>query len=311
MKIYEGLESFKPLTNAVVTSGTFDGVHIGHQKILKRLIQRARQNQGEAAVITFWPHPRFVLYPEDSSLKLLSTFSEKTSRMAELGIDHLLKIHFTKEFSQLHSEQFIQKVLVDGLNTRTLIIGYNHRFGVNREGSFEYLTAHAGEYGFQVEEIPRQEVDHMGISSTKIRNALLDGDLTTARQFLGTNYSITGTVTEGNQMGRSIGFPTANLMLKERYKLVPGDGTYAVKIEWLGQKFKGMLNIGFRPTVYGKYRTIETHIFDFDQQIYGEELTVTFVGRMRSETKFESLDQLKNQLIKDRSEAQKILNQTI
>ncbi len=310
MRIYEGLDSCTLLPNAVVTSGTFDGVHIGHQKILKRLIQRAQENNGEAMVITFWPHPRFVLHPEDSDLKLLSTFNEKTTRLAELGIHHLLKIPFTTEFSQLSSEDFIQKVLVDGIGTRTLVIGYDHRFGKNREGSFEYLSGNAQKYGFEVEEIPREELHNIGISSTKIRKALLAGDLVTARQFLGENYSITGTVTEGSQMGRSIGFPTANMMVKERYKLVPGDGAYAVEIQWQGQAFQGMLNIGFRPTVYGNYRTIESHIFDFDRQIYGDDLTVTFVSRMRSETKFESLDQLKDQLIKDRLEALRILNQT-
>jgi len=307
MNIYDGLESFRRLPNAVVTSGTFDGVHVGHQKILNRLIQTARQNQGEAAVITFWPHPRFVLQPEDNSLKLLSTFREKTKRLAQLGIKHLLKIPFTKEFSQLSSHEFIQKVLVDGIGTRTLIIGYDHHFGKNREGSFEYLTNHAAEYGFEVEEIPKQEVDHIGVSSTKIRQALLNGEVGTASQFLGSFYSVTGAVSEGNQMGRSIGFPTANLILKERYKLIPGDGVYAVEVEWHGNSYQGMMNIGYRPTVYGKYRTIEAHIFDFDRQIYDDELTVSFVERIRSETKFGSLDQLKDQLYKDRTRAQEIL----
>lgn len=295
--------------SAIVTSGTFDGVHIGHQKILSRLIELAKEKGGETVVVTFWPHPRFVLHPEEDTLKLLSTFEEKAALFADMGIDHLVQIPFTKAFSQLSSDEFIRKILVNKISTRYLVIGYDHRFGKNREGSFEYLKEHAHEYGFEVEEIPRQDVDHIGVSSTKIRNALNEGDVHTAREYLGRPYNIHGQVTYGKKVGRSIGFPTANLQMIETYKLIPADGVYAVRVQIQGLTYDGMMNIGFRPTVDGSTRQVEVHMFDFDQLIYGEKVNVLVIERIRDEIKFNGVEALKAQLEKDRQTAIRMLAQ--
>lgn len=293
--------------SAVVTSGTFDGVHVGHQKILGRLKELARETGGESVVVTFWPHPRFVLHPEDSSLKLLSTFEEKAALFDALGVDHLVRIPFTRSFSRLSSDEFIRKILVEKIGTRYLVIGYDHRFGKNREGSFDYLKAHAHEYGFEVEEIPRQDVDHIGVSSTKIRKALSEGDTHTANEYLGRPYNIQGQVTYGNKVGRSIGFPTANLQITASYKLVPADGVYAVKAQVQGKEYQGMMNIGFRPTVDGKFRQLEVHLFDFDQTIYEEMMNVLIIGHIRKEVKFDNVESLKAQLEQDKRAALQIL----
>ncbi len=308
MRIYHGIEEFNPVQNAVVTSGTFDGVHLGHKVILKRLIQLAKKRQGESVVLTFWPHPRFVLYPNDTSLKLLSTFQEKASYLSDLGIDHLIKIEFTKKFSQLSSEQFIHNILIDKIGTKLLVIGYDHRFGKNREGSFQYLASNSHDYGFEIEEIPRQDIENIAVSSTKIRNALESGEIKTANEFIGNNYRLTGKVIKGSQIGRDLGFPTANIVVEESYKLIPADGAYAVKIGYRDRWYNGMLNIGFRPTVNGTTRTIETHIFDFNQNLYGQVLTIAFVEKIRGEKKFENLDALSKQLTLDRKDAMKILD---
>ena len=308
MKIYRGIEEFNPVQNAVVTSGTFDGVHLGHKVILKRLIQLAKKRQGESVVLTFWPHPRFVLYPNDTSLKLLSTFQEKASYLSDLGIDHLIKIEFTKKFSQLSSEEFIHNILIDKIGTKLLVIGYDHRFGKNREGSFQYLANNSHKYGFEIEEIPRQDIENIAVSSTKIRNALESGEIKTANEFIGNNYRLTGKVIKGSQIGRDLGFPTANIVVEESYKLIPADGAYAVKIGYRDRWHNGMLNIGFRPTVNGTTRTIETHIFDFNQNLYGQVLTIGFVEKIRGEKKFENLEALSKQLTLDRKDAKKILD---
>ncbi|MTI32469.1 bifunctional riboflavin kinase/FAD synthetase [Xanthovirga aplysinae] len=308
MKIYHSIEEFHKLTYAVVTSGTFDGVHFGHQKILKRLTEAAKKNHGESVLITFWPHPRMVLQPNDQSLKLLSTFEEKADLLKKQGIDHLIKIPFTKEFSQMSSEDFIRKILVDKIGTKRLIIGYDHRFGKNREGGFEHLKANAPAYGFEVEEIPRQDVDHMAVSSTKIRNALATGNVGLANRYLGSPYSIEGKVIEGERIGRLIKFPTANLCIEQDYKLIPADGVYAVTVKYEGLTYKGMLNIGNRPTVSGQARSIEVHIFNFNQNIYKKKIRVHFIERIRDEKKFNSLEELKKQLQKDKEIADNILN---
>jgi len=308
MEIYQGIEEFYPVQNAVVTSGTFDGVHLGHKVILKRLIQLAKKRQGESVVLTFWPHPRFVLYPNDTSLKLLSTFQEKASYLSDLGIDHLIKIEFTKKFSQLSSEEFIHNILIDKIGTKLLVIGYDHRFGKNREGSFQYLANNSHKYGFEIEEIPRQDIENIAVSSTKIRNALESGEIKTANEFIGNNYRLTGKVIKGSQIGRNLGFPTANIVVEESYKLIPADGAYAVKIGYQDRWHNGMLNIGFRPTVNGTTRTIETHIFDFNQNLYGQVITIGFVEKIRGEKKFENLEALSKQLTLDRKDAMKILD---
>ena len=307
MKIYHGIEDFVRLEHAVVTSGTFDGVHVGHQQILSRLIELADKEKGETVVITFWPHPRLVLHPEDLTLQLLNTFEEKAELLKSQGIQHLIRIPFTKEFSQLTSEEFISKIIVQTIGTKKLVIGYDHHFGKNREGSFEQLTLNAPRYGFQVEEIPRQDVDHIAVSSTRIRQALEEGDITTANHFLGNPYSLTGRVVMGDKLGRVLGYPTANIEIENKNKLVPADGIYAVTVNHEHARYKGMLYIGVRPTINGIQRNIEVNIFDFNLEIYGESLTVNFHHLIRGDQKFNDLEELKAQMQRDKVEALRLL----
>ncbi len=307
MKIYEGIEKFKKKNNAIVTSGTFDGVHIGHQKILKTLKNIAIKKNGETVLITYWPHPRLVLDPANDTIKLLTSFEEKASVLESFGLDHLIKIPFTKEFSQMSSARFIKEILVDGIGTKTLVIGYDHKFGHNREGSFESLKANAGNYGFTIREIPRQDIKNVGVSSSKIRRSLSNGDIHISNQFLGWEYSLNGKVVKGDQLGRQIGFPTANISIESDLKLIPAGGSYAVRVIHDNTDYLGMLNIGTRPTVNGSNQTIEVNIFDFDKQIYNDEIRVKMVRLIRKENKFESLDLLKEQLKLDRELARKML----
>jgi riboflavin kinase/FMN adenylyltransferase len=307
MKIYHGIDDFSKLNYAVVTSGTFDGVHLGHQKIFTRLREIATRHQGETVVLTFWPHPRLVLHPEDESLKLLNTFEEKAALLKDQGIHHLIRIPFTKEFSQLTSEQFIREILVETIGTKKLVIGYDHHFGKNREGSFEQLKLNAPKYGFEVEEIPRQDVDHVGVSSTKIRQALEDGDIETATHFLGKPYSITGRVVSGDKLGRLMGYPTANIEIDTKYKLIPMDGIYAATVLHEHTTYGGMLYIGNRPTINGTKKNIEINIFNFNRDIYGESLTLYIHKLIRGDIKFSDLEALKEQLSLDKEAAQAIL----
>lgn len=307
MKIYHSLDDFSPLHNAVVTSGTFDGVHVGHQKIVHRLKEIAALTSGETVVITFWPHPQMVLHPEKTSLKLLSTFEEKAALLKKEGVQHLLRIPFTKEFSMISSLEFIQKILMETIGTKTLVIGYDHRFGHNREGSFEQLKLNAPSYGFDVEEISRQDVDHISVSSSKIREALAKTDVETATHLLGRPYSLTGQVVKGDQLGRVLGYPTANIEIDSLYKLVPADGIYAVSVAHENRIHKGMLYIGPRPTVNGTKRVIEVNIFEFDKEIYGESITLYFHQWLRGDKKFDGLDGLKQQLHLDKLDSLKVL----
>ena len=308
MIVIDNLNELKPLKCPVVTSGTFDGVHYGHRQILKRVIKEAKNLNGQSVVLTYWPHPRFVLGGDPSNLKLLSTIDEKIELLSGCGIDYLIKLEFNREFSELSSDQFIKSILLESIGVKKLIIGYDHKFGKDREGGFDYLKSHQSDYGFDVEEISKQEIDDVGVSSTKIRQALSAGDIQTANHYLGYEYEISGIVTKGDQIGRKMGFPTANIYMPFEHKLIPLDGAYAVRIKANDQKLKGMLNIGVRPTVKGLARTIEVNIFDFDSDIYGRPLTVQFVKKLRNEAKFESLEDLKLQLSKDKILAQEILN---
>jgi len=303
MKIYHQLADFHPPHYSVVTSGTFDGVHLGHQKILGRLKELAARKQGETVLLTYWPHPRLILQPEDNNLRLLTTLTEKVKLLEELGVDHLIILPFTKELSQMSSEEFIREILVEKIQTKTLVIGYDHKFGKNREGSFEYLQSHSHLFGFDMEEISRQDVDDLAVSSTKIRTALAQGDISTASKYLGRPYFLSGQVVKGQQIGRSIGFPTANIHVVDNYKLLPRDGAYAVYAEVGANRCKAILNIGDRPTVDGKKKTIEAHLIDFDGDVYGQELSIHFQEFLREEEKFENLDALKNQLVIDRERA--------
>ena len=304
MKVYIGLETFEHIPNAIVTSGTFDGVHFGHQKILLRLKEIAKNEKGQSVVITYWPHPRFVLFPEQDDMRLLSTLEEKIFLLKDFGIQHLLVVNFTKEFSQLSSLEFVQKILIEKVGIKRLVIGYDHRFGRNREGSFDYLKENAPNFGFTLEEIPKQELQEVAVSSTKIRQALSNHDIKTANKYLTRQYHISGKIVKGRKLGRNIGYPTANIAIEENYKLIPANGIYAVKVAHDGCTYSGMLNIGFRPTIkYLRIKTIEVHIFDFNKEIYAEIITIHFVKYLRSEQKFESLEALKMQLGKDKIEA--------
>lgn len=299
MRVYRDISEFENKGNAIVTTGTFDGVHYGHQKIISRLKEVSAQYNGETVIITFFPHPRLVLFPEDNDLKLINTLDEKISLLEQSGIDHLIIIPFTKEFSRLSSLEFIQQVLVEKIGTKRLVIGYDHHFGKNREGTFEHLKLYATEYGFEVEEIPEQDINDVAVSSTKIRNAILNGDVNTTNSYLGYPFNLTGIVSKGDQIGRTIGYPTANIKIPETYKLVPGDGIYAVKIFVKNNSFYGMLYIGNRPTVNGLNKVIEVNIFNFDEDIYDEKITVEFHKYIRGDKKLNGLDELKAALAED------------
>ncbi len=306
MKIYHGFQAFKSIKYPVVTSGTFDGVHLGHKKIIKKLQQLAIELHGETVIITFWPHPKYVLNPSNP-IKLLTTFQEKAEILESLGIDHLIRIPFTREFSQMSSESFVKDILVKKIGTRQLVIGYDHRFGKNREGSFEYLQANAAKYGFEVKEISRKDVDSLAVSSTKIREAIMNHKIHLANKLLGRFYQLSGVVVKGQQLGRKIGFPTANLEIAETYKLIPSNGAYAVLVGIDGIKHAGMMNIGIKPTIGLAEKTIEVNIFDLDQDLYGRQLAVEVVKQLRPEEKFNDLQELSSQLQRDRRKAQGIL----
>ena len=308
MKVYTNIEDFKDVKNPIVTTGTFDGVHLGHQKIISRLKDVAQKHQGETVLLTFYPHPRMVLFPEDNELKLLNTQQEKIQLLEKYGVDHLIIYPFTKEFSRLTSVEFVRNIIVNSIHTKKLIIGYNHHFGRNREGSFEHLKEFGPIYGFEVEEIPAKDIDSIEVSSTKIRSALQSGDVETANSYLGHAYSISGQVINGNQLGRTIGYPTANISVEDKYKLIPSDGVYVVKVDVKGKMYGGMLNVGNNPTILGKGRSIEVNIFDFNDTIYGEDATIYFIKRLRDEVKFAGVEELKNALEIDKQNALKILS---
>ncbi|HEY0667578.1 MAG TPA: bifunctional riboflavin kinase/FAD synthetase [Sphingobacteriaceae bacterium] len=324
MKIYHHINEFKAIKNAVVTIGTFDGVHVGHQKILARLKELAQEIEGESVILTFFPHPRMILHPEDLDLKLITTMAEKAVLLEQAGIDHLIITPFTRDFSNLTPEDYIKHVLVEKIGTKKIVIGYDHHFGKDRQGSLNDLQQFSRMYDFEVEEIPEQDVNDVAVSSTQIRSALLSGDIATANEFLGYSYTLTGRVVRGDQLGRTLGYPTANLFVEETYKLIPGDGIYAMLIEMVGKSEvrspksgvgrletgvgrlktqdlkKGMGYIGSRPTINGMTRNIEVNIFDFNEDIYNEKITLHFLEFVRHDEKFSSLEDLKTQLAKDK-----------
>ena len=303
MKIFRDLTEFTPPPHPAVTIGTYDGIHAGHQKILSRLIKLARQQNGESVLLTFWPHPRLVLQPTNHDLKLINTMDEKIDLLRRAGLDNLLMVPFSKKFANISKDEFIEEILVNNLQTRSLIAGYDHRFGKNREGDFKDLENASGKYGFYLEEIPAQTVNDIAVSSTKIRNALAEGDIETANGYLKYPFFLTGQVEEGDRIGRDLGYPTANISIKEEYKLIPDNGVYVVLVKWQGQLLKGMLNIGYRPTVSGTKKMIEVNIFDFNQEIYGETLRIFLLHRIRDEVKFADLEELKTQLGQDKEKA--------
>lgn len=306
MHVYHQISELSGLTNSIVTIGTFDGVHLGHQKIIKRLVELKNKQGGEIVVFTFDPHPRKVLQESQTApiaigVKLITLTEEKCEVLKHFGVDHVLVFPFTKEFSQMQANDYIEDVIVKGLKTKTLVIGYDHRFGSNREGSIETLKQFATIHQFNVEEIPAQEINQLNVSSTRIRKAIDEGDILVANDFLGYSFFITGTVVKGKQLGRTIGYPTANISIGNEDKLIPKIGVYAVNVLIGKQSYKGMLNIGTNPTTdLDNNIKIEVNIFDFDQDIYGESIKVEFVKRIRNEEKFANLDELKQALANDK-----------
>ncbi len=295
----------------MVTIGTFDGVHLGHRIVIERLKEYAKKYGGETVIFTFYPHPRLITSPEETNLRLLTTLEEKKQHFAELGIDHLIIYPFTKEFSELTYTEFVKQILVDKIGTHCLVVGYDHKFGKNREGGFEYLQQCASKYNFEIEKLEPLLIDNIHISSTRIRQALQDGDIKTANHYLGYEFTLHGSVVEGQRVGRKIGFPTANIESSDVHKLIPGYGVYAVKITLEGKKYNGMLNIGTRPTFNqnADSRSIEVNIFDFDGDIYNKEITLFFVDKIRNEQKFSGVDTLVKQLKKDKITAFEILSE--
>ena len=308
MKVYTNIQEFKPIKNVVVTIGTFDGVHLGHKVIINQLKKAAQELSGESVLLTFFPHPRMVVFPDDNELKLLNTIEERKELLEKAGIDHLIIHPFSKAFSRLTALEFVRDILVNRLNVKKLVIGYDHHFGRNREGSFEDLVEFGEVYGFSVEEIPAKDIQQINVSSTKIRTSLLAGEIHAATQFLGYPYFISGTVVKGDKIGREIGFPTANIKPDETYKLIPKNGVYAVKVIVNEKEYEGMLNIGIRPTFKGMNQTIEVNIFDFDKEIYGQKIRVKFYERIRDEQPFEDLNELKNQLNIDKTKTIQIFS---
>lgn len=307
MERIEGLENMPELTGSVVTDGMFDGVHLGHQQILQKLIQEAKKFKVPSVLVTYWPHPRHILSPGQEKLALLTSLNEKADILEDLGIDYMLVLPFTPVFSQLSHIRFTEDIQVGKLHARKLIVGYDHHFGKDRLGDVEYLKSAGLEFGFEVQQIGKQEVEDIAVSSTKIRYALKNHLTETAAQFLGRPYTLMGHVTEGDKRGRTIGFPTANIEPDYADKLIPADGVYATRV-WLEKvPYSAMTNIGFRPTVDGKTRKIETHLIDFEGDLYGKNLRLEFIAPIREEMKFASLEELKAQLQHDEQMALKLL----
>ncbi|MFD2892065.1 bifunctional riboflavin kinase/FAD synthetase [Flavobacterium chuncheonense] len=299
MKVFHSINSFKAEKKTIITIGTFDGVHLGHQSILKKVIDQARANNSESTVLTFFPHPRMVLQ-QDCDIKLLNTIEEKTFLLRQLGVDNLIIHPFDLEFSRLSAEEFVTQVLVEKLNIGKIIIGYDHRFGRNRTATIDDLIAFGEKYNFTVSQISAKEIDEIAISSTKIRKALEEGDVALAKSYLGNPYFITGQVIEGKRIGRTIQFPTANLQPTENYKLIPKIGAYIITADIDNQIVNGMLNIGYNPTLSNDNISIEAHFFNFDGNLYQKTIKVNFLERIRNEQKFDTLEHLKEQLKHDK-----------
>lgn len=300
MKVFHSINQFESKSKTIVTLGTFDGVHVGHKKIIERLLLNAKELNCESLVLTFFPHPRVVLQ-KDSDVKLLNTIEEKSDLLAKTGLDNLVIHPFDQAFSRLTAEEFVKNILVDAFNIKKIIIGHDHRFGRNRTANIDDLIAFSKIYDFEVEQISVQEINDVAVSSTKIRNAILDGNIELANKYLNYKYSFEGKIVKGKQLGRTIGFPTANFELENNYKLIPENGVYIVESQINQKMFFGMMNIGFNPTVSGNTKTIEVYYFDFDGDLYNKKISVSILHRLRSEQKFDSLEALKKQLNLDKS----------
>lgn len=300
LKTNFSLYTFKPLQPTIITIGTFDGVHLGHQSILKKLAEAKENGIYETLLLTFFPHPRMVLQ-QDTSIKLLNTIEEKAELLDKFGIDNLIIHPFDAAFSNLSAEEFVKEILVDKLNIHKIIIGHDHRFGKNRTADINDLVSFGKKYGFEVEQISAQEIDEIAISSTKIRKALLEGDIQLANQYLGYSYFISGKVIDGKKIGRTIGFPTANIEVKENYKLLPKNGVYIVSSQINNTMYYGMMNIGHNPTLGKNEQSIEVHFFELNEDIYNKNLEISFLEHIRDEKKFNSITELQSQLEKDKA----------
>jgi len=300
LKTFNSINSYVSSQKSIITIGTFDGVHIGHQKILLKLLQLSKSENCESVVVTFFPHPRMVLQ-HDNTIKLLNTLEEKIKLFEQLGLDNLIIHPFDKAFSQLSAEDFVKKILVDQLNVQKIVIGYDHRFGKNRSADITDLIQFGLQYNFEIEEISVEEINDIAVSSTKIRNALLNGEIETATNYLGYNYSLAGKVVKGKQLGRTIGFPTANIEVNEAFKLIPKNGVYIVSSVIENQLVYGIMNIGNRPTLNGDNQTKEVHFLNFNKDLYNQTIEIVFIKYIREEVKFNSLEDLKTQIVKDQS----------
>ena len=299
MKIYQSLNEFKPSKKTIVTLGTFDGVHLGHNAILDTICNIAKQENLESVLLTFFPHPRLII-SNDSEIKMLNTMAEKSILLEQKGVQNFIIHPFDKLFSELSPREFVEQVLIKQLNIQKIIIGYDHKFGKNRAADFNDLIAFGKEFGFEVEEISAKQVNEVSVSSTKIRNSLLDGKVSLANEYLGYAYMISGIVVKGNQLGRTIGFPTANIEILESYKLIPKYGVYLVTASVNKKSIFGMMNIGIKPTLGENLLSIEVHLLDFSEDIYGQKIQVNVIERLREEQKFESFEVLKLQLEVDK-----------
>lgn len=306
LKVFSSISEFNYTKKTIVTIGTFDGVHIGHQKIIEKLIQETKNSNCESLILTFFPHPRMILHKK-SPIKLLNTISEKSSLLEKMGLENLIIHPFDKEFSNLSAEDFVKTILVDSLNIKKIIIGYDHRFGKNRDANIEDLIAFGRKYSFEVEQISAQEIDSVSVSSTKIRDAIANGTMAVANEYLGYDYLLSGKIIKGKQLGSTIGFPTANIKIEENYKLIPKNGVYVVKSHLQGKTVFGIMNIGLNPTVNGEYLSIEVHFLDFNADLYNTQISVSVIARIRDEEKFTSLDLLKTQIQKDKNYAISII----
>ena len=307
MQVHYGFESYKNINNPVVTVGTFDGVHFGHQKIIQRLQKIAKKNNGETVLLTFDPHPRKILL-NDQGLKLIHTINEKINILESLGLDHLVIYPFTIEFSKFSAKRYIDELLVKKLGTYTLVIGYDHHFGNDREGNIDLLKKYEKSNPFYLEEIKAHEIEEIKISSTKVRSAIEKGNIHLVNDYCGHFYEFSGEVIHGNGIGKTIGTPTANIKLNSNEKIIPLDGVYAVICQIKDANYKGIMNIGFKPTVdEGKKRTVEIHLFDYEKDIYGQDLRTKVIERIRDEVKFNSLKELKSQILKDNEKAKIVL----
>jgi len=310
LKLFHSINDFQSTKKTILTLGTFDGVHIGHKKILERITQNTENGKYESLVLTFFPHPRMVLQ-EKSEIKLLNTITEKTQLLEASGIENLIVHPFDESFSRLKAEEFVSSILVDKFQIQKIIIGHDHRFGRNRTANIDDLIAFGTEYGFEVEQISAEEIQDVSVSSTKIRKALNEGNMDLANEYLGYHYFLNGTVVKGKQLGRTIGFPTANIHIAEEYKLIPKIGVYVVKAVVNQETVYGMMNIGFNPTVNGEKQTIEVHLFNFDKDIYDQNIEVSLLHYIREEQKFESLEALKSRLNQDQTEALAFINSSL